>query len=361
MFGVGERLREDELRRPAGKPDKGRVRLALVLGFAMAAVALGAQAAAPAINAYEDPVSPPQGTSTSAFVVEGGVLWPKCPVPAPAWAVNFYFDKASGGPQIWTTQAIDCVNGKQDTGASPALTPPAGLATPGKHTIEMDVINTQTQALAASQTQPYTITGPTLAVDPTCGSAGLPVTLTGTGFRPDTIVAITFEPPAGGKPIATPIPNQAGTFQVVVAAPNVRAGNYAFVATQGVIGALGGVQLVARAPFQEPCLAAAIVLKPTVGPPGTVVTVTGTGFPTGAVVKLSWDQGIKFSLPSITIGATQGFKVTVLIFPHDELGQRVMSAAPDLTITSAPLFNIATAKFLVVPGTAQPRDFSWRH
>jgi len=331
-----------------------------VLGILMAVGPLGAQAAPP-VNAYEDPVSPPQGTETSTFVVEGGVQYSTCPVPAPAYVVDFYFDKAGGGPQIWSAQAFNCVNGQQDTGPSPALKPPAGRATPGTHTIEMDVINTQTQTVVGTANQPYAITGPTLTVVPTCGSAGFPVTLTGAGFRPDTSVAITFVPPAGGKPIATTIPNPAGTFQTAAVIGNFPPGSYAFVATQNFVGALGGAALVATAPFLVPCAAPAIVLKPTVGPPGTVVTVTGTGFPVGAVVKLSWNQGIRISLPSITIGASQGFKVEVLIFPHDELGGRVMSAAPDLTVTSAPLFNIATAKFLVVPGTEQPKDFSWRH
>jgi len=52
--------------------------------------------------------------------------------------------------------------------------------------------------------------------------------------------------------------------------------------------------------------------------------------------------------------------VVLLIYPHDELGMRRLSAGPDLKVTNAPLFNIATADFLVVPGSEQPRDFSWR-
>lgn len=360
LFGFGERLRDDELRGAAGTLSSRRVRLALVIGIAMAAGALVARAAAP-VNAYEDPVSPSQGSEFSTFVVEGGVQYPKCPVPAPGYIIDFYFDKASGGPQIWQAQAFDCVNGKQDTGPSPAIAPPAGRNAPGQHSIEMDVFNTQQRTVVATATQPYTIVGPTLTVVPACGSTGLPVTLSGAGFRANTVVDITFTPPAGGKPVATPTPTQVGTFQAVVAIGNVRPGNYTFVATQNFVGALAAAQLVARAPFTVPCVAAAIVLNPKVGPPGTVITVTGTGFPVGAVVKLSWDQGIKMSLPSITIGASEGFKVVVLIFPHDELGGRVMSASPDLTVTTAPLFNIATAKFLVVPGTEQPRDFSWRH
>jgi hypothetical protein len=97
-----------------------------------------------------------------------------------------------------------------------------------------------------------------------------------------------------------------------------------------------------------------------VGPPGTVVTVTGTGFPIGAIVKLSWNRGVPFKLASMTIDASQGFQVKLLIFPHDELGKRTLNAGPDLSVSNALIFNIVSADFLVVPGSEQPRDFSWR-
>jgi hypothetical protein len=164
-----------------------------------------------------------------------------------------------------------------------------------------------------------------------------------------------FTPPAGSKPIATAIPRGDSTFDVTAAVPNASPGNYVLIAVQV------RTQQVPRALFQVPCVKAAIKLVPAVGPPGTVTTVTGTGFPVGAVVKLSWSQGIPIFAASITIGASQGFQVTLLIFPHDELGLRHLNAGPDLSVASAPVFNIATADFLVVPGTAQPRDFSWRH
>ncbi len=102
------------------------------------------------------------------------------------------------------------------------------------------------------------------------------------------------------------------------------------------------------------------MLRPKVGPPGTIITVTGTGFPAGAVVKLTWSQGIQIISVSITVGASQGFQVRLLIYPHDRLGQRRLNAGPDLSAVNAPIFNIATADFLVVPGSEQPRDFTWR-
>ncbi len=201
----------------------------------------------------------------------------------------------------------------------------------------------------------------TLAVSPTCGSVRDVIAVTGTGFQPRNPVAITFEPPAGGKPIASALPGADSTFRIAIVVPSNPKGTYAVVATQNyVAAALAIPPLILRAEFTIPCVKGSIKLMPKVGPPGTVVTVIGTGFPVGAVVKLSWNRGVPFKLASITIDASQAFQVKLLIYPHDELGKRQLSAGPDLSNPNAIIFNIATADFLVVPGSEQPRDFSWR-
>jgi hypothetical protein len=201
-----------------------------------------------------------------------------------------------------------------------------------------------------------------LAVSPTCGSARDVITVVGTGFQPRNAVAITFEPPAGGKPIAAALPAADTTFRVPFSVPSLPNGLYVVVATQTyVAAALAIPPLILRAEFTIPCVKGSIKLIPRVGPPGTVVTVIGTGFPVGAIVTMSWNRGVTFKLASITIDASQGFQVKLLIYPHDELGKRRLSAGPDLSNPNAIIFNIATADFLVVPGSQQPRDFSWRH
>jgi hypothetical protein len=49
----------------------------------------------------------------------------------------------------------------------------------------------------------------------------------------------------------------------------------------------------------------------------------------------------------------------VLVFPHDELGARVLTAV-SLTRPDSALLGFASASFLVVPGEVQPSDFAWR-
>lgn len=340
-------------------PGLGRkVGLALAVGLLIVAGVIGVQAFTLVVGPYEDPVSPQQGVASAPFVVEGGWTFGSC-TGIPKLTFDFYFDKARGGPLIWSTQTNVCSNGKVDTGPSPSLLPPPALAFYGQHVMELDAtingVVSQTRP-----TQPYTII-PSIVLDPACGSVGDPIAVRGEGFQSRLPVSISFTPPAGGKPDATVAPGPSGVFATTVPVPNRPPGSYLVVATQEVNTALAVGSLTATAAFQIPCTKALLVLKPTVGPPGTVVMVTGTGFPNGAAVKLAWSDGIRLNTATIIVGPTQGFTTEVLIFPHDQLGGRQMSAAPDLSVASAPLFSIAMANFLVVPGSEQPKDFAWRH
>jgi len=221
---------------------------------------------------------------------------------------------------------------------------------------------TQNGSTETSATAFFLIPCPTLILKPDCGSVGDPIEVVGAGFRQDVAVGIAFTPSTGGTPDAIAVPGADSTFNVIVRVPQRPPGDYSIVATQTYANFARAIPaLVVTAAFKIPCVNAVIVLRPTVGPRGTVTTVVGTGFPPNAVVKLTWSHGIAISRPSIHIDATQGFTITILIFPHDELGPRRLSAGPDLSVSTAPLFNIASADFLVVQGTEQPHDFSWRH
>jgi hypothetical protein len=97
-------------------------------------------------------------------------------------------------------------------------------------------------------------------------------------------------------------------------------------------------------PSPSPGPGPVIALVPPVGPPGTVVTVTGTGFPADRDVLLDWDRGIG-SVTARTVGDGT-FLQTVLVFPRDDsLGFRMMTT-PD--------FGAAPVPFLVEPPSLQP-------
>ncbi len=86
-----------------------------------------------------------------------------------------------------------------------------------------------------------------------------------------------------------------------------------------------------------------ITLDPEVGPPGTVVAVSGSGFPANTPVTLGWQPGI--GTAAVTTSPTGTFdNRLVLVLPKDRLGDRQMVAQT---------FG-ATATFLAVPPSVSP-------
>jgi len=87
-----------------------------------------------------------------------------------------------------------------------------------------------------------------------------------------------------------------------------------------------------------------LTLNPALGPPGTLVTVTGSGFPANTPITISWSV----STGSVVITSDAGGNLPPTILPilvPDVLGPRfaVSATSPQ-----------AQAPFLVVPGTAEP-------
>ena len=87
-----------------------------------------------------------------------------------------------------------------------------------------------------------------------------------------------------------------------------------------------------------------LTLKPTVGPPGTIVTVTGKGFAHNSLITVSWS----LSSGSVVIPSDKNGNLrpsSLFILTPDILGPRfaVASSSPH-----------ATARFLVVPSDSEP-------
>jgi Tol biopolymer transport system component len=98
---------------------------------------------------------------------------------------------------------------------------------------------------------------------------------------------------------------------------------------------------------------AKIVLDPPLGPPGIVVIATGSGFPAGAQITLSWSVGITPVMPVVTADAKGRFEVPVLVMRNDQVGQRDLLAA----WAGGPQFPTLQTPMLVTIAPAAPPRF----
>ncbi len=98
---------------------------------------------------------------------------------------------------------------------------------------------------------------------------------------------------------------------------------------------------------------ARLTLDPPLGPPGIVTIAEGTGFPPGAVVRLSWSQGITPHLRDVTADAKGRFRIPVLVFHNDRTGQRELQAEAVAGTGFAPV----RAPMLVTRGSVVPPRF----
>ncbi len=196
---------------------------------------------------------------------------------------------------------------------------------------------------------------PTLSIKPPCASVGEPITIVGTGFQPDVRpIQLVFVPGAVALP---DVPAGNGSFTINVAVPNLPPALYELDATQP--NRIPQATRTARTSLQVPCFNPVLKLVPELGPPGAVTTAMGTGFPPSAKVDFAWTVGLlPPGVATVVTSATGTFTFEILIFPHDTIGTRQLVASRD---PSSPNFASAKADFLVVQGSVQPNDFSWRH
>jgi len=101
---------------------------------------------------------------------------------------------------------------------------------------------------------------------------------------------------------------------------------------------------------------AVLKLDPDVAPPGLVTIVSGSGFPAGATVTLTWSIGITPTLATIVTDANGTFRVGVLIFHHDIVGLRQLIA----TRAAGPRFLPAQAPMLVTSAPDIPSTYGWQ-
>lgn len=149
----------------------------------------------------------------------------------------------------------------------------------------------------ASQT-----TTPAITISPTSGPVGTMVAVSGSGFSPDVSVEVKFDDIV----VATEETNLEGGFTLVFAVP------FAGAAGEHTVTAMDGAGISSSTTFTVP--SPVITLTPSEAPAGTVVTVTGTGFPPYTVLsQLAIGPAIVTPIPSVITDSQGNFSATFVV------------------------------------------------
>jgi hypothetical protein len=95
-----------------------------------------------------------------------------------------------------------------------------------------------------------------------------------------------------------------------------------------------------------------LMLSPTIGRPGVVTIVEGSGFPPGTGVRLTWSLGITGSMDPIVTDARGRFRVPMLVFHNDRTGPRELVAEP---LDGAAFPSVAASMLVTKPPVVPPR------
>ena len=180
----------------------------------------------------------------------------------------------------------------------------------------------------------FTVT-PVITLSPAKGPIGQAVTINGAGFQAGEFVDIDFGNLGALQYLVTATANAAGAFTAGMKVPSELSGPGVYTVT-----ATGRSSLAtASAPFT--ITGATITLKPSTGPSGTSVTVSGTGFASSETVDVYWDS-LADQVTTATSNASGSFTATFDVPTPTNNGSHTVIAA-------GTTLDQATAAFTVGP------------
>lgn len=136
-----------------------------------------------------------------------------------------------------------------------------------------------------------------LSVSPDAGVRGTPLTFLGSGFTPGERVDI-YTAGFDSAALASTIADRSGAVTATGLATQAVNGPRLFLGSGQTSGKVGAAN------FE---MSASLILSPSSGPPGTVVTAAGFGFDQMAAIDFHWDALSNPSLGTVTVSLHGGF------------------------------------------------------
>jgi len=184
-------------------------------------------------------------------------------------------------------------------------------------------------------------------ISATSGAVGTGVTISGTGFGPDTDVTIRF----ANDEVAISKTDENGTFSDTFVVPAMVKGNYRIKITDGT-----------NNEYADFTILSATTLSPTTGHVGTEVTISGAGFTPNATVIIKYD-GAQVVKATTDANGTFETNFGVPVSEHGEHTVIATDTANTMEITFTMEADSPPVPQLLLPANAtkvsQTPQFSW--
>ncbi len=184
---------------------------------------------------------------------------------------------------------------------------------------------TATDASSNSATANFNVLAPKITLSPVKGATGKVVTVTGTGFSPSAIVAVSYD----SVNQTTTTSNSTGGFTTTFTAPPSPAGSNTVGATDGTNSATANYNVVSSI---------SITPKTSAGKNDITVTLTGTGFINDTTITITFGGTAIVTSPATITSTDNGdFSATFVV--------STTTTAGSYTVEATDGTNSATAKF----------------
>src|SRR5574341_2419497 len=216
------------------------------------------------------------------------------------------------------------------TGAFSATFTIPSAALVGSHTISaMDGTLTATGI--------FNVSGISLvSISPTSGAAGIALTVTGSGFSPNSVVTVKFDSTALVTSPATITTTSSGTFSGTVTIPTgIVSGSHTLSATDNSGRSASAIFNITTS--------GTITLSSNSGISGNSITISGSGYSPRSTISMRFDSNTIVTSPPTVITTESGsFSAAISIPGNAAIGTHTIAATDSSGRTGSSVFSVTT-------------------
>ncbi len=226
-----------------------------------------------------------------------------------------------------------------NTGAFSATFKIPSAALVGSHTVSaMDGTLTSTGI--------FNVSGLSLvSISPTSGAAGIALTVTGSGFSPNSVVTVKFDSTALVTSPATITTTSSGTFSGTVTIPT------GIVSGSHTLSAADNSGRSGSAIFNI-TTSGTITLSSNSGISGNTITISGSGYSPRSTISMRFDSGTIVTSPPTVITTESGsFSAAISIPGNAAIGTHTIAATDSSGRTASSVFSVTTTALISISPT----------